>query len=134
MKIKKIIIKTSHQTYPIYIGKNIINKLGFFLQKNSIKFQNCLVIIDRNIQKVMISKIKRSLKNKKVYFFPFTANEKNKNQKTINNILKLLLNKNFSREDCLITVGGGITGDIGGFAASMFKRGLKYLIDFYLKN
>ena len=55
----------------------------------------------------MISKIKRSLKNKKVYFFPFTANEKNKNQKTINNILKLLLNKNFSREDCLITVGGG---------------------------
>ena len=38
MKIKKIIIKTSHQTYPIYIGKNIINKLGFFLQKNSIKF------------------------------------------------------------------------------------------------
>ena len=94
MKIKKIIIKTSQQTYPIYIGKNIINKLGFFLQKNSIKFQNCLVIIDRNIPKVMISKIKRSLKNKKVYFFPFTANEKNKNQKTINNILKLLLNKN----------------------------------------
>ena len=127
MKIKKIIIKTSHQTYPIYIGKNIINKLGFFLQKNSIKFQNCLIIVDSNIPKVMISKIKRSLKNKKVYFFPFNANEKNKNQKTINNILKLLLNKNFSREDCLITVGGGITGDIGGFAASMFKRGLKFI-------
>ena len=113
MKIKKIIIKTFNQTYPIYIGKNIINKLGIFLQKNSIKFQNCLIIIDSNIPKFMISKIKKSLKNKKIYFFPFNANEKNKNQTKKNNILKLLLNNNFSREDCLITVGGGITGDIG---------------------
>ena len=38
-----------------------------------------------------------------------------------------MLNKNFSREDCLIAVGGGITGDVGGFAASLFKRGLKFI-------
>ena len=35
-----------------------------------------------------------------------------------------MLDENFSRLDCLITVGGGITGDVGGFAASLFKRGL----------
>ena len=38
-----------------------------------------------------------------------------------------MLNKNFSREDCLIAIGGGITGDITGFAASLFKRGLKFI-------
>ena len=38
-----------------------------------------------------------------------------------------MLSNNFSREDCLISIGGGITGDIGGFAASMFKRGLKFI-------
>ena len=42
-------------------------------------------------------------------------------------ILKILLNKNFSRQDCLISVGGGITGDVGGFAASIFKRGLQFI-------
>ena len=48
-------------------------------------------------------------------------------QKTINSILQILLDKNFSREDCLIAVGGGITGDVSGFAASLFKRGLKFI-------
>jgi 3-dehydroquinate synthase len=38
-----------------------------------------------------------------------------------------LLDKNFSRQDCLITIGGGITGDVGGFAASLFKRGLNFV-------
>ena len=38
-----------------------------------------------------------------------------------------MLNKNFSRDDCLISIGGGITGDVSGFAASIFKRGLKFI-------
>ena len=46
---------------------------------------------------------------------------------SVNKILDILLNKNFSRQDCLISIGGGITGDISGFAASIFKRGLKFI-------
>ena len=38
-----------------------------------------------------------------------------------------MLNKNFSRKDCVISIGGGITGDISSFAASLFKRGLKFI-------
>ena len=55
------------------------------------------------------------------------TNEKNKNQRNVNKILDLLLRKNFSRSDCLISVGGGITGDVAGFAASLFKRGIKFI-------
>ena len=44
-----------------------------------------------------------------------------------NNIIKTLLDKNFSRDDCLISIGGGIVGDISGFAASLFKRGIKFI-------
>ena len=75
----------------------------------------------------MISSISKSLKRKKIIKFKFNANEKNKNQKNINKILKTLLNKNFSRKDCLISIGGGITGDVGGFAASLYKRGLQFI-------
>ena len=52
---------------------------------------------------------------------------KNKNFNNINKILEILLRKNFSRQDCLISIGGGITGDVGGFAASLFKRGMKFI-------
>ena len=72
-------------------------------------------------------RIKKSLNKKKIYIYFFRANEINKNQNNVNKILDILLNKNFSRQDCLISIGGGITGDISGFAASLFKRGLKFI-------
>ena len=53
--------------------------------------------------------------------------KKTKIKKSINKILQVLLKKNFSRFDCVITIGGGITGDVGGFAASLFKRGLQFI-------
>ena len=74
-----------------------------------------------------ISPIKKFLKKKISYTYYFKANELNKNMNSINKILEILLNKNFSRDDCLISIGGGITGDISGFAASLFKRGLKFI-------
>ena len=51
----------------------------------------------------------------------------NKNFTSVDKILDILLTKNFSREDCVISIGGGITGDVSGFAASLFKRGLKFV-------
>ena len=70
----------------------------------------------------MTKQIIKSLKGKKVCLIFFKSNEKNKNQKTVNLIINTLLKKNFTRNDCLISIGGGITGDIGGFASSLFKR------------
>ena len=75
----------------------------------------------------MISRVTKSLNRKKIFKFRFDANEKNKNLHNINKILQILLNKNFSRQDCIITIGGGITGDVGGFVASLYKRGLQFI-------
>ncbi len=127
MKTRKIIIKTYSDTYPIFIGLNLISKFSSFIKKNSINFDQCLLVIDKNVPKKFIFKIKKSLKNKRCFLYYINSNEKNKNQKTVDQILDFLLKKNFSRQDCLITVGGGITGDIGGFAASLFKRGMPYV-------
>ena len=82
---------------------------------------------EENISRKVISKIKKSLIKKKLYVNYFQASEVNKNQKNVNKILDILLNKNFSREDCLMSIGGGITGDVSGFVASQFKRGLKFI-------
>ncbi len=127
MKPIKLKIDTKSQKYPIIIGSNLVSNLANIAKKNSVNFKKCLLIIDRNISKKIISRIKKSLSKKKLYIFIFNANEKNKNQNSINKILDILLKKNFSRNDCLISIGGGITGDITGFAASLFKRGLKFI-------
>ena len=127
MKIIKLIVKTNNSKYPILIGANLTKKIPKILNENSIKFNNCLLVIDKNISSKIISDISKNFKKKKIYKHFFKANEKNKNQKNVDKILKILLEKNFSRNDCLISIGGGITGDITGFAASLFKRGLQFV-------
>ena len=127
MSLIKLKIKTNSQKYTIIIGNNILNKIQNFLKENAINFNQCLIVIDRNVPKNLINKILSSLSTKQITTHYFDASEKNKNQKSVNEILSILLNKNFNRNDCLISVGGGITGDVSGFTASIFKRGLKFV-------
>jgi len=125
MNCTKIVIGTKTQKYPIFIGKSLIPKMRFLLNKNLKNFEKCLVIVDKNVPKKILKKIIKILNKKQLSIFQLKANELNKSQKSLESIIKILLKENFSRQDCLITLGGGITGDLGGFAASVFKRGIQ---------
>jgi len=127
MRPIKLIVKTNSDKYPIIIGRNLISNLEQILKKNSISFKKCLLVLDKNIPNRYIKQISNSLKRYELYKFIYNANEKNKNHKNVSKILDLLLKKNFSRDDCLVSIGGGITGDVAGFASSLFKRGLKFV-------
>ncbi|MDA9615743.1 3-dehydroquinate synthase [Candidatus Pelagibacter sp.] len=127
MNLIKLQVKTENQKYSILIGKKILNKLNTLLKEYLINFNQCLVVVDKKVPRKLINEALNSLPKKKLSVHYFHASEKNKNQKNIDNILSILLNKNFNRNDCVISIGGGITGDISGFAASIFKRGLKFI-------
>ena len=127
MSLIKLYVKTGSQKYPILIGNNILKKFKEILKENLINFNQCLIIVDKNVPKKLINIILNTLPKKKVSLQYFNSSEKNKNQKSVDNILSTLLNKNFNRNDCVISIGGGITGDVCGFAASIFKRGLKFI-------
>ena len=127
MSLIKLKVKAENQKYQIIIGNNILYKLPTFLKENSINFNQCLIIADKRVPKKLINNILNSLSKKQTLTHYFNASEKNKNQKSIDKILSILLINNFNRNDCVISIGGGITGDVSGFAASIFKRGLKFV-------
>ena len=127
MKPIKLKIETKTQKYQIIIGSNLITNLSKIIKNNSLTFNQCLLVVDKNVPKKFVTKIKNSLKKKKIYICIFNPSEANKNFSIVNKILEILLNKNFSRDDCLISIGGGITGDVSGFASSIFKRGIKFI-------
>ena len=127
MKTKRLIVRANQEKYPIFIGSGLISNLKKIIRNEKINFIKCLLVLDKNVPKKKTRIVRKKLKGKKVFILHINANEKNKNQKTTNKILEILLNKNFSREDILISIGGGITGDIAGYAASVFKRGLKFI-------
>ena len=127
MRSIKLQVNIANQKYPIFIGNNILNNLNKFLRESSINFNQCLVVADKNVPRKLIKKIIGSLPKNSTIIQYFNASEKNKNQKSVHKIISLLLKKNFNRNDCLISIGGGITGDVCGFAASIYKRGLKFI-------
>ena len=126
MSDSKIKIKTRNQAYNIIIGYSLIKKLKKILKNSSLNFNKCLLVIDKKVPKKLIKK-QFVFKKNNYFTFHFNSSEVNKNQKTINKILTILSKKNFNRNDCLISIGGGITGDVSAFAASIFKRGIKFI-------
>ena len=94
MKTIKLKIKTKTQEYPIIIGSYLTSNISKILRDNSIKFKKTLIVVDKNISKNIVQKIKKSLKNKNIFITFFNASEKNKNQNNVNKILDILLNQN----------------------------------------
>ena len=119
MKPIKLSIKTRTEKYTIILGPNLISKLSSIIRINSIKFKKCLIVVDNKVPKKFITKIKKNFSKKK-FFVPILMLMKKIKPKTTDRIIKILLHKNFSREDCLIAIDGSITGDVVGFAASQF--------------
>jgi 3-dehydroquinate synthase len=86
-----------------------------------------LIVADKNIPNKFKRLLYKKLKPNKLFKIEITASEKNKNYRTIEKIHKVLFENRFNREDCVISFGGGIIGDIVGFASSTFKRGIKFV-------
>ena len=120
-------IKFKNQNYSVIIGKNTINFLPKKIKLLCPKTKKIALIIDKKIPQKFKKKLKNKLKSYDVLQLPFAANEKNKNINTVNFFLKVLLSKNFNRTDLIIGVGGGIVGDVIGFLASIYKRGINFI-------
>jgi 3-dehydroquinate synthase len=124
---KVINVNLSDKRYPIIIGNDALLKT---VQKiNDLSVSKCLLVIDQNIIKyhpVLIRKTFAML-NCKVYSYPFVANEKNKSLNQTEKIYKFLLDNSFDRNSIIVALGGGITGDIAGYAASTYMRGIRFI-------
>ena len=57
MKPAKIIVKTKNKNYPIIIGNNLINRFSNIIKKNSLNFNQCLLVVDDNVPKKFINQI-----------------------------------------------------------------------------
>jgi len=80
MKIRKLIINTKSEKYPIIIGSNLVLNLSKIIIQNTINFKKCLIVIDKNVPKKHLSIIKKNLKTKEIFSHFIKATETNKNQ------------------------------------------------------
>ena len=113
--------------YSIIIGKNSISNLSTEIRNHCPKCKKIAVIVDKKIPKKFVVKIKKKLNRYKVFIFFVSSSEKIKNLNKTNFFINNLLKFNFNRSDLVIAVGGGIIGDMTGFVASIYKRGINFI-------
>ena len=124
MKNQEIKFQNKSEKYSIFVGENTINLLPKQIKALCPKTKKIGVIIDKNVPTKYKKKLKNKLRGYEILFLSFVANEKNKSLSKVDYFLNILLSNNFNRSDLLIGIGGGITGDVSGFVASIFKRGI----------
>ena len=127
MKNQEIKFKNKSEKYSIFIGENSLNLLPKKIKSLCPKTKKIGVIIDKNLTKKYKQILKNKLNGYEIIFLSFVANEKNKSFKQVSLLLNVLLSKSFNRSDLVIGIGGGITGDVVSFVASIFKRGINFI-------
>ncbi len=127
MKYQEIKFRNKNNAYSIIIGRKVISQLSKHIKLSCPKTRNIALIIDKNVPRGFKNALINQLKNFKVISYSFQANEKAKSLKYVGYFLNQLLSKNFNRNDLIVAVGGGITGDVVGFVASIFKRGINFI-------
>ncbi len=127
MKNQELKFQNKHHKYSIFIGENTINLLPKKIKTLCPKTKKIGVIIDKNLPNKYKKKLKKKLRGYEIFFISFVANEKNKSLVGTYSLLNTLLSKNLNRSDLIIGFGGGITGDVASFVASIFKRGINFI-------
>lgn len=125
--LKEITIKTNNP-YKILIGENLLQYSGEYVKKFT-QAKKVLIITDNIVYDLYANIISISLKDAgfKVFYFIFNHGEQSKNLKNVEKIYSYLVENEFTRSDLIIALGGGVAGDIAGFAAATYMRGIDYI-------
>ena len=123
----KLNINLKDRSYPIYIESDF-NAIGRYIQNAGVNGK-IVVVTDSNVDKLYSETCVDVLVGYgfDVNKYVIEAGEKSKNLDTIKDIYKFLIEKKLDRHSALLALGGGVVGDITGFAAATFLRGISFI-------
>lgn len=128
--MKKIIVELGDRSYPIYAGNDLLSKTK--LLAKHIRSKQVMVVSNTTIAPLYLEKLMDSLEGLvseglEVNSVILPDGEQYKTLDAVNEIITALLNKQYSRNCCLLALGGGVVGDITGFAAACYQRGVDFI-------
>ncbi len=115
-------------SHDVFIGENIIKELPKFLKEKNLG-NKYAIIADNKVAKIFGEDLLKLFKKEKIHceLFTFTAGEKSKSLGTIEKLAEKMLAAGIDRRDAILALGGGVTGDLAGFLASIYMRGIPYV-------
>ncbi len=113
-------VKTQNGTYNIYLERGALSKVGEYFKLD----RKVLIVTDSGVPYEYAKLVATHCKEP--FIVTIKMGEKSKNIETFTYLLECLVKNDFTRTDCIVAVGGGVVGDISGFVASVFMRGITF--------
>lgn len=114
--------------YDIYIDRGLIDDCAKYVKDLS-DAKKVTIVTDSNVAPLYLERVEESLIGEGLEFqtFVYAAGEQSKNLSTINDIYMALADFRMTRKDIIIALGGGVCGDMAGFAAATYLRGISFM-------
>ena len=122
--MKKIKIDLKENSYEVLIGRGIIGSMNKEVSKRKLS-TDFFSVVDANINRLYKKKVDEIIDHK--LKFIFKSSEKNKSFDTLQSIHRKMIGNKLGRSSAVLAFGGGIVGDVTGFAAATYMRGIQYL-------
>ncbi|WP_375609014.1 MULTISPECIES: 3-dehydroquinate synthase [unclassified Bartonella] len=133
MQAKTVTIKLDKHCYDIIIGPGLITQASLqikhALQQKDFHQTRLAVVTDTNVASFHLDTLQTEFKKNKIHTVPIIleAGEQSKSFSTLQVVIDQILAARLERGDCVIAFGGGVIGDLAGFAASIIRRGMNFI-------
>lgn len=126
--MKNLTVSLKDKSYDIIIENGVLDKVGKEV-KDIYNGNKVCVVTDKNVCKLYGNRIKKSLELEgfKAYFIVVKPGECSKSFETLHEVYNKFIEFKLTRGDLVIAFGGGVVGDLAGFAASTYLRGISYI-------
>ncbi len=125
---EEITVKLGDRSYPIHLCHDQLKEIGPFLHDITPP-STCAVLSDENVAPLYSEVVMDSLRDSGYtpHLITIPPGEQQKNLRTFEDLCRHLVERGLDRNSVLLALGGGVVGDIGGFVASAYMRGIDYI-------
>jgi len=113
------------RSYPIHIGPGLITDVTML--RAAISARQVLIVTNEVVAPLYLDKVEKALSAPQQHSFILPDGEGTKTLESFSMIIDEFMEKGFHRDACLVALGGGVIGDLGGFAAACYQRGIDYV-------
>ena len=123
--MKEMTVELGENSYPIYIGDGLLRDAGLF--RRHVKSRQVMLVTNATLASLYLDQVRYCLDELQPVTCVLPDGEQFKTLEVMNEIITRLLQARFNRSCCLLALGGGVLGDITGFAAACYQRGVHYI-------
>jgi 3-dehydroquinate synthase len=123
--MQRLRIELGERSYPILVGPGLLDDAALLAE--AVAARDLLVVTSETVAPLYLARLERSLAGRRLAALALPDGERHKTLDTVARVLDALVAHRLNRDGCVIALGGGVVGDIAGFAAACYQRGVDFV-------